>query len=142
MLTQAVAIAWMAVVSGFWLWAIGAAVLGAGTAMVYPTLPAVIGDVAHPNWRARSVGIYRLRRDAGFAVGAILSGLLADLVSIDAAIYAIADLTGTATPCVPIGPDPCTAPRVPRVRTELSNAGRCLLRAVAGRLAGKRSTYG
>ena len=93
MLTQAAAIAWMAATSGFWPWAAGAALLGAGTAMVYPTLLAAIGDVAHPTWRARSVGIYRLWRDAGFAVGALLAGLLADLVSVEAAIYAIAGLT-------------------------------------------------
>ncbi|MFT7394411.1 MAG: MFS family permease [Candidatus Azotimanducaceae bacterium] len=93
MLTQAVAIAWMAAMSSFWPWALGAAVLGAGTAMVYPTLLATIGDVAHPTWRARSVGIYRLWRDAGFAVGALLAGLLADLISIEAAIYAVAALT-------------------------------------------------
>ena len=96
MLTQAGAIAWMAATSGFWLWAIGAALLGAGTAMVYPTLLATIGDVAHPTWRARSVGIYRLWRDAGFAVGALLAGLLADLVSIEAAIYAVAGLTAVS----------------------------------------------
>ncbi len=96
MLTQAVAIAWMAAASGFWPWAAGAAVLGAGTAMVYPTLLAAIGDVAHPTWRARSVGIYRLWRDAGFAVGALVAGLLADLVSIEAAIYAVAALTATS----------------------------------------------
>ncbi len=93
MLTQAVAIAWMAAMNSFWPWAIGAAILGAGTAMVYPTLLATIGDVAHPTWRARSVGIYRLWRDAGFAVGALLAGLLADLISIQAAIYAVAALT-------------------------------------------------
>ena len=93
MLTQAVAIAWIAATSGFRAWAIGAAVLGAGTAMVYPTLLAAIGDVAHPTWRARSVGIYRLWRDAGFAVGALIAGLLADLVSIEAAIFAVAALT-------------------------------------------------
>lgn len=93
MLTQAVAIAWMATMNSFWPWALGAAVLGAGTAMVYPTLLATIGDVAHPTWRARSVGIYRLWRDAGFAVGALLAGLLADLISIQAAIYAVAALT-------------------------------------------------
>ncbi len=93
MLTQAVAIAWMASVSGFSPWAAGAAVLGAGTAMVYPTLLAAIGDVAHPSWRARSVGIYRLWRDAGFAVGALMAGLLADLISVEAAIYAVAALT-------------------------------------------------
>jgi hypothetical protein len=46
--------------------------------MVYPTLLAAIGDVAHPQWRARSVGIYRLWRDGGFAVGALRSGIIAD----------------------------------------------------------------
>jgi len=93
MFTQAAAIAAIAASSGFWAWAAGAALLGAGTAMVYPTLLAAIGDVAHPTWRARAVGIYRLWRDAGFAVGALLAGTLADVVSIEAAIYAVAALT-------------------------------------------------
>jgi MFS family permease len=96
MLTQAAAIAWIAASSGFWAWALGAAVLGAGTAMVYPTLLAAIGDVAHPSWRARSVGIYRLWRDGGFAVGALVAGVLADVVSIDAAIWAVAALTAAS----------------------------------------------
>jgi len=96
MLTQAVAIAWIALVSGFWPWFVGAAVLGAGTAMVYPTLLAAIGDVAHPVWRARSVGVYRLWRDAGFAVGALVAGLLSDLISIEAAILAVAALTAVS----------------------------------------------
>jgi MFS family permease len=61
--------------------------------MVYPTLLAAIGDVAHPSWRARSVGVYRLWRDGGFAVGALLAGILADAVSIDAAIWTVAALT-------------------------------------------------
>lgn len=69
---------------------------GVGTAMVYPTLLAAIGDVAHPLWRARSVGIYRLWRDAGFAVGALLAGIIADLISIEAAIYAVAALTAAS----------------------------------------------
>jgi len=93
MLTQAAAIAWIAATGSFAAWAVGAMVLGAGTAMVYPTLLAAIGDVAHPAWRARSVGIYRLWRDGGFAVGALLAGILADLISIPAAIYAVAALT-------------------------------------------------
>jgi len=93
MFAQAVAIAWLASVDGFALWAIGAVVLGAGTAMVYPTLLATISDVAHPTWRARSVGIYRLWRDSGFVVGAVLAGVLADLISIEAAIYTVAALT-------------------------------------------------
>lgn len=96
MMTQAVAIAWMAAVSGFWPWAAGPAVLGAGTAMVYPTLLATISDVAHPAWRARPVGIYRLWRDAGFAVGALTAGVLADLASIQVAIYTVAALTAVS----------------------------------------------
>jgi MFS family permease len=93
MLVQAVAIATIAATSGFAVWALGAALLGAGTAMVYPTLLAAIGDVAHPAWRARAVGVYRLWRDAGFAVGALMAGIVADVVSIEAAIYAVAALT-------------------------------------------------
>jgi MFS family permease len=93
MLTQAAAIAWIAATTGFAAWAAGALVLGAGTAMVYPTLLAAVGDVAHPAWRARAVGIYRLWRDAGFAVGALLAGILADLISITAAVWAVAALT-------------------------------------------------
>jgi MFS family permease len=61
--------------------------------MVYPTLLAAVGDVAHPVWRARAVGVYRLWRDTGFAVGALLAGAIADLVSITAAIWAVAALT-------------------------------------------------
>jgi MFS family permease len=96
MLTQAAAIALIAATTGFWAWTLGAAMLGAGTAMVYPTLLAAVGDVAHPLWRARSVGIYRLWRDAGFAVGALLAGIVADLISIEAAIYAVAALTAAS----------------------------------------------
>ena len=73
--------------------ATGAALLGAGTAMVYPTLLATIGDVAHPAWRASSVGVYRLWRDLGYAVGAVLAGLTADLLGITAAMWLIAALT-------------------------------------------------
>src|SRR5580765_3460909 len=94
MLTQAAAIGWIAATSGFAPWALGAIALGAGTAMVYPTLIAAIGDVAHPSWRARSVGVYRLWRDGGFAVGALLAGVIADRYSITAAIWAVAALTG------------------------------------------------
>jgi MFS family permease len=96
MFVQAAAIALIAATTGFAAWAPGAVLLGVGTAMVYPTLLAAIGDVAHPLWRARSVGIYRLWRDAGFAVGALLAGILADLVSIEAAIYAVAALTAVS----------------------------------------------
>jgi MFS family permease len=93
MLTQAVALGIVAASDTFAYWAVGAVLLGAGTAMVYPTLLAVIGDVAHPAWRARSVGIYRLWRDGGFAVGAVLSGVVADLWGVRAAVWTVAALT-------------------------------------------------
>jgi MFS family permease len=96
MVTQGVALAWMAAVTGFGAWAAGALLLGIGTAMVYPTLLAAIGDVAHPAWRARSVGVYRLWRDGGFAVGALLAGILADLASIEVAIDAVAAITAAS----------------------------------------------
>ena len=96
MLLQAVALAMIAITDKFAVWALAAALLGAGTAMVYPTLLATIGDVAHPAWRARSVGIYRLWRDGGFAVGAVLAGVLADLYGIRAAVWVVAALTAAS----------------------------------------------
>ena len=96
MLVQAAALATVAIGTGFGTWIAAAIVLGIGTAMVYPTLLAAIGDVAHPAWRARSVGTYRLWRDGGFAVGALLSGLLADAYGIPAAVAAVAALTAAS----------------------------------------------
>ncbi|KMO72889.1 Multidrug resistance protein MdtG [Mycolicibacterium chlorophenolicum] len=93
---QAVALGIIALSSSFEYWAVAAVMLGAGTAMVYPTLLASIGDVAHPAWRARAVGTYRLWRDGGFAVGALLAGIVADAFGIRAAIWAIASLTASS----------------------------------------------
>lgn len=93
MLVQAAALAMVASGSTFEAWLAAAVVLGIGTAMVYPTLLAAVGDVAHPAWRGRAVGIYRLWRDGGFAVGALLSGLVADLYGIPAAVSVVAVLT-------------------------------------------------
>jgi MFS family permease len=90
---QAGAIGLIAATRGFAPWAAGALLLGAGTAMVYPTLLAAVGDVAHPSWRASAVGVYRLWRDGGFAVGALLAGVIADLAGLAAAIWAVAALT-------------------------------------------------
>jgi MFS family permease len=90
---QAVALAAIAAADGFAAWAAAAAALGAGTAMVYPTLLASVGDVAHPAWRARAVGVYRLWRDGGFAVGALLAGVVADLFGVRAAVWVVAGLT-------------------------------------------------
>ncbi|MFV1963031.1 MAG: MFS transporter, partial [Acidimicrobiia bacterium] len=72
------------------------ALLGVGTALVYPTLLAAVGDVAHPRWRASAVGVYRLWRDAGFAVGALLTGIIADLIDPPAAIWTVALLTAAS----------------------------------------------
>jgi len=97
-------IAWGMVVQagGIWLtvllpaypaWLLGAGLQGVGTAMVYPTLLAAITDHAHPTWRASSLGVYRFWRDLGYAVGALLSGAVADLVGLGAAIHVVAALT-------------------------------------------------
>jgi len=96
MLVQAVAIALTAVGTSFGTWACAAVLLGAGTAMVYPTLLAVVGDVAHPAWRARAVGVYRLWRDGGFAVGALLAGVLADVYGVTTAIWVVAAITAAS----------------------------------------------
>jgi MFS family permease len=90
---QAVAIGAIASTGTVWGWAMASVLLGLGTAMVYPTLLAAIGDVAHPQWRASAVGVYRTWRDSGFAVGALMAGIIADAVSIEAAIWAVAGLT-------------------------------------------------
>lgn len=73
--------------------AAGAVLLGLGTAMVYPTLLAAIGDVAHPSWRASAVGVYRLWRDLGYAFGAVIAGIVADLFGLPEAALVVATLT-------------------------------------------------
>jgi MFS family permease len=93
MWVQALAIASIATVHRFGVWAAAAAVLGIGTAMVYPTLLAAIGDVAHPHWRASAVGTYRLWRDSGFVLGALVAGITADLFGLAPAILVVAGLT-------------------------------------------------
>jgi MFS family permease len=93
MWVQAVGIAVIAANREFSAFAWGAVLLGIGTAMVYPTLLAAIGDVVHPAWRASAVGVYRLWRDMGYAIGALLSGLVADLFGIPAAMWFVAALT-------------------------------------------------
>jgi MFS family permease len=100
------------IVGGMWVQAVGIAIvvlshdwpgfaggnllLGFGTAMVYPTLLAAIGDVAHPTWRASAVGVYRLWRDLGYAVGALLAGAVADALGLAPAVWVVAALTFAA----------------------------------------------
>jgi MFS family permease len=90
---QAVGIWLIAATQSFIAWGVGAMLLGVGTAMVYPTLLAAVGDVAHPSWRASAVGVYRLWRDGGYALGAALSGILADLFGLAVAIAVVGGVT-------------------------------------------------
>ena len=125
-------IAWGMIVQagGIWLtvlvpdygaWLLGAVLQGLGTAMVYPTLLAAITDHAHPTWRASSLGVYRFWRDLGYAVGALVSGLVADTVGLGAAIHLVAALTlisGVAVllvmaPPPPAAPSASVAPAIP-----------------------------
>jgi MFS family permease len=71
-------------------WMAGMSLLGIGTALVYPTLLAAISDIAHPKWRATSLGVYRFWRDLGFVFGAIGVGFIADLLGINIAIQVVA----------------------------------------------------
>jgi MFS family permease len=93
MWVQAFGISVIARSNAFAGFAAGAALLGLGTAMVYPTLLAAIGDVAPPSWRASTVGVYRLWRDLGYACGALIAGLTADRIGIAGAIWLIACIT-------------------------------------------------
>lgn len=93
MWVQAGAIALIAISTTFPAWATASIILGVGTALVYPTLLAAVGDLSPPTWRASAVGVYRLWRDAGFAVGALLAGIIADLTRPTSAIWTVAALT-------------------------------------------------
>jgi MFS family permease len=93
MWVQAVGVGIVTLGSSFRVFALGSALLGIGTAMVYPTLLAAIGDVAHPSWRASSVGVYRLWRDLGYAAGALLAGLTADALGLSGAMWIVAGIT-------------------------------------------------
>jgi MFS family permease len=93
MWVQAIGIAITAATTSFTPFALGSLLLGLGTAMVYPTLLAAIGDVAHPGWRASAVGVYRLWRDLGYAIGALLAGVVADAFGLAAAMWLVAFIT-------------------------------------------------
>ncbi len=96
MFLQAVALGVVVLAEDVVGWAVGAVGLGAGTALVYPTLIAAISDVAHPAWRATAVGVYRFWRDAGFAVGGLAVGLIADFGGLHGALWATASLTAAS----------------------------------------------
>lgn len=92
MMIQGIGI-WVVLLGNFTLgWIIGMSLLGVGTALVYPTLLAAISDVAHPKWRATSLGVYRFWRDLGFVFGAVGIGYIADLFGLNNAIQLVAFL--------------------------------------------------
>ncbi|MCG5072362.1 MFS transporter [Paraburkholderia tagetis] len=93
MWVQAVGLAITAMTTHFAAFSFAAVLLGIGTAMVYPTLLAAIGDVAYPSWRASAVGVYRLWRDLGYAIGALVAGITADRFGLAAAVWLVAGLT-------------------------------------------------
>jgi MFS family permease len=93
MLLQGAALVLVAVTTGFLIWAVGAVLIGVGTALVSPPLIAAVGDVAHPTWRATAVGVYRLWRDTGYVVGALLGGVVADVFDLRAAVVVVAALS-------------------------------------------------
>ena len=117
MWVQALAIAVFVIGRTFWPWVAGAVLLGVGTALVYPTLLAAVSDVAHPDWRATAVGVYRLWRDGGYAIGAALSGVLADLYGNGATILVVAALTFLSGTVVLA----CMRSRLPGQQGSLSN---------------------
>lgn len=96
MWVQAAALATVAVGDGMGAWTVAVVALGIGTAMVYPTLLAAVGDAAHPRWRASALGIYRLWRELGLVVGALAGGLIADGFGLSASIGAVAAVTAVS----------------------------------------------
>jgi MFS family permease len=77
-------------------WILAALAMGLGTALVYPTLIAAIGDRAHPSWRASAVGVYRLWRDLGYAVGGLLVGWASDALGMSTAIVMVGAITAAS----------------------------------------------
>jgi len=93
MWVQAVALCLTAATHSYRWWLVASVLLGVGTAMVYPTLIASVSDASHPIWRARSLSVYRFWRDMGYAMGALLAGIITDLVGAAYAIATIGALT-------------------------------------------------
>ena len=93
MWVQGTGLFFIGVTHGFGWWLLASALLGLGTAMVYPTLIAAISDASHPSWRARSLSVYRFWRDLGYAIGALSAGAIADTLGLSWAIRIIAALS-------------------------------------------------
>ena len=90
---QAIGLVVMGTSPHFASWLVASVLLGAGTAMVYPTLIAAVSDASHPAWRARSLSVYRFWRDLGYAIGALSAGIMADRFGFGTAIVAIGAIT-------------------------------------------------
>jgi len=88
MLVQGISLLIFAFLNHYIAFILLAALLGTGTAMVYPTFLASVADLTHPNDRAESIGVFRLWRDGGYAIGAIFSGVVADMFDIKIAVIA------------------------------------------------------
>jgi len=93
MLLQGLAILCIPFFTDFYQLAMIASILGFGTALVYPTFLSAIADATHPKQRAESIGIFRLWRDLGYAIGAIVSGIIADVFGVQYAILTIGVIT-------------------------------------------------
>jgi MFS family permease len=93
MLVQAGGLIMTAYTDRFSWWLLASFLLGAGTAMVYPTLIAAVSDASHPSWRARSLSVYRFWRDLGYAIGALCAGVIADVIGMQWAIVTIGLIT-------------------------------------------------
>ncbi len=87
----------MVVVDGYLPWAVLSALSGVGMALLYPNLMTVPSDAAHPTWRSAGMGVYRMWRDSGYAVGAVLIGLSMEFVDVEAAFYMTALLMFLST---------------------------------------------
>ncbi len=96
MVLQGAAIAAVGALDSFAGWAVAVSLLGMGTALVYPTLLAAVGDWTHPEERSTSLGVYRFWRDAGAVAGALGAGALADALGFEVAIQAVAALTAAS----------------------------------------------
>lgn len=93
MIVQGLALVWIALGRQFHAWAAAMVLLGIGTALVYPALLGAVTDHAHPGWRASAIGVYRLWRDLGYAIGALVAGLIADALGIPACIGVVGVMT-------------------------------------------------
>jgi MFS family permease len=96
MIVQGMALVSMALTRGTLAWSIALVALGIGTALVYPTLLAAVGDIARPSWRGAMVGVYRLWRDLGYVAGALLAGVIADAFGVATAIGVIGVMTAVS----------------------------------------------